>query len=40
MVIIRATMEDPALVVNGGINQGVHCAAIFGLHMQSVRSEF
>jgi hypothetical protein len=33
MVIIRAAMEDAALEVNGSINQGVHCAAIFGLHM-------
>ena len=33
MVIIRAAMKDPALEVDGGINQGIRCAAIFGLHM-------
>ena len=40
VVIIRAAMEHAALVVDGGINQGVSCAAIFGLHMKCVRSEF
>src|SRR5690348_7213153 len=33
-------MEHAPLVINRGINQRVSGAAIFGLHMQCVRSEF
>jgi hypothetical protein len=40
VVVIRATMEHAALEIDGGIDQGEGSAAIFGLHMQGVRSEF
>jgi len=40
VIIIGTAMQHATLKINGGVYQGVSRAAIFGLHMQRVRSEF
>ncbi len=33
-IVVGAAMQDPALKINGGVNEGVEFAAIFGLNVK------
>ena len=34
VIIVGSAMQDPAVEVNGGINQPMGCSTIFGLHVK------
>ena len=39
-IVVGAAMKDPALIINGGVNEGVGFAAIFGLNVKSNVTDF